>query len=277
MSARVKVVGVLLLLAVALYSVLHALYGGGKPLSQEQLAAVDKAYAEAAAAVTARGAQLEQWYLEQKKYTPAAASELTSMRSKLVVVKTAATGNDKQRQQYVNAIIAKHLYSTQDCEKGTAHHAALLIKDWLDVEDSLSMAANCPALGLKARETKVQHGGTVTTDMNGELEQMLYAELGSLLGGEVASYVGIELATSAGLIGAGTLGSVETFGISLGLGILADIVVSWAMDVEGKIEAKLNEQVEKDAAAHRKNFESTMLQALQKRKADWMEQISNSN
>lgn len=276
MIAKVKIVGVLLLLAAVLYGVLQ-LMGGGKPLTAEQKAAVDQAYAEAAAAVTARGAQLEQWYLEQKKYTPAAAAELTSLRSKWVVAKTAATGDDKQRQQYVNAIIAKHLYSTRDCEKGTAHHAALLIKDWLDVEDSLSMAADCPALGLKARETKVRHGNVVITDMDGELEQMLYTELGSLLGGEVASYVGIELATSAGLIGAGTLGSVETFGISLGLGILADIVVSWAMDVEGKIEAKLNEQVEKDAAAHRKNFESTMLQALQKRKADWMEQISNSN
>lgn len=277
MSARVKIVGVLLLLAVALYGVLHALYGGGKPLTAEQKEAVDQAYAEAAAAVTARGAQLEQWYLEQRKSTPAAAAELTSLRSKWVVAKTAVTRNDVQRQQYVNAIIAKHLYSTQDCEKGTAHHAALLIKDWLDVEDSLSMAANCPALGLKAREEEVQHGNVVTTDMDGELEQMLYAELGSLLGGEVASYVGIELATSAGLIGAGTLGAAETFGISLGLGILADIVVSWAMDVEGKIEAKLNEQVEADAAAHRKNFESTMLQALRKRKDDWVGQISKSN
>lgn len=276
MNTRMKMIGVLGLMA-AVCGVFVLMHAGGKPLSSEQQTAVVKAYKEAAAAVTVRGTQLEQWYLEQKKYTPAAAAELTSLRSKWVVAKTAATGDDKQRQQYVNAIIAKHLYSTQDCEKGTAHHAALLIKDWLDVEDSLSMAANCPALGLKTREEKVQHGNAVTTEMDGELEQMLYAELGSLLGGEVASYVGIELAASAGLIGAGTLGAAETFGISLGLGILADLVVSWAMDVEGKITAKLNEQVEADAAAHRKNFEKAMLQALQKRKDEWVEQISKSN
>lgn len=277
MSARIKIVGVLLLLAVALYGALQLLHGGGKPLTQEQKAAVDQAYREAAAAVTARGAQLEQWYLEQKKSTPAAASELTSLRSKWVVGKTMVTGDQQQRRQYVNAVIAKHLYSQEDCEQGTMHHAAMLIKDWLDVEDTLSVKAQCPSLSVQAREHKLRGGVAVTTDVNGELAKMLYAELGSLVGGELASQVGIQLATSAGLIGAGTLGAAETFGISLGLGILADAVVSWIMDVEADITEKLNEQVEKEACEHRKQFERNMLQALKQRKADWVKQISTSN
>lgn len=276
MNTRMKMIGVLGLMA-AVCGVFVLMHTGGKPLSSEQQTAVVKAYKEAAAAVTARGKQLEQWYLKQKEFTPAAANELTNLRSKWVMGKTMVTGNEEQRQQYVNAVIAKHLYSKEDCEQGTMHHAALLIKDWLDAEDTLSRKARCPSLSVEAREHGLEGADMVTANINDELAQMLYAELGALVGGELASQVGIQLATSAGLIGAGTLGAAETFGISLGLGILADLVVSWIMDAEADITEKLNEQVEKEACEHRKLFEETMLKALKQRKADWEEQISKSN
>ena len=272
-----KITSVLIIATLIISAVLLMLNSGGKSLTSEQQTALDKAYEEAAAAVTARGAQLEQWYLRQKEFTPAAASELTSLRSKWVMGKTMVTGNEEQRKQYVNAVIAKHLYSKEDCEQGTMHHAALLIKDWLDAEDTLSRKARCPSLSVEAREHELKGADMVTANINGELAQMLYAELGALVGGELASQVGIQLATSAGLIGAGTLGAAETFGISLGLGILADLVVSWIMDAEADITEKLNEQVEKEACEHRKLFEETMLKVLKQRKADWEEQISNSN
>ena len=247
--------------------------GGSGAKRAEMQPYIDAAYAQCMKDVEAEAAALEKWYLHYTKdATKAAADELTGWKAKWVVIKE--FGDEDKIAVFAGEVLSRHLFTIKSAEKQTANSIAAVVNKWVNHEDELAVNTKCYELSTSAKADKWKANPVeVQDDMQKQIKNSVLQETTSLVGGEVAAYAAIQLATSAGILGTGALTSWETFGIGLGVGILVDIVVGWAMDTTGKIKNQLDDQVRKTAADQKKRFREAMLEALNTRKSEWEKQI----
>lgn len=234
---------------------------------------IDAAYAQCIKDVEAEAAALEKWYLHYTDgATKAAADELTGWKSKWVVI--SRFGNKEKVAAFSEEVINRHLFTIKSAEKQTANSIAAVVNKWVNHEDELAVNTKCYELSTSAKADKWKANSVeVQDDMQIQIKNSVLQEATSLAGGELAAYAATQLATSAGILGTGALTSWETFGIGLGVGILVDMVVGWAMDTTGKIKIQLDDQVKITAAEQKKRFREAMLKALNTRKSEWEKQI----
>lgn len=248
-------------------------------LPPEKQALVDQACERCRADISKRGAELESWYQGQKEVcTAKAADDLTALKTKAKMGWTVVDGGEAARNEIVAEIIRKNMYSEAECKKQTMHQVAMLLKDWLDAEDWLSIESHCHSLSTSEKICHASHYSPVHEKVNVDREMlnMLMEELGSMVGGEVLAMAVTELGVSAGILTAGAVSAPETLGIGLVVGILVDVAVGWLMDTEGKIKEKLDQAVDDSAMKARKYFENAMNKALEMRREEWIMQLKNN-
>lgn len=232
-----------------------------------------KAHARCLAVVENRAAELEAWYLRDKRHTADMARELNGMKGKWVMAKTAITKNEAERKAFFRSVGKKYLHSPQDCENRTARVVAEVLRDWYEVENELAVTLNHPELGHQQTEHNVTSTPIPDSDYTPELQKQIAAELVSLVGSEVAAACATRLGISAGILGSGAALSAETFGISLVVGIVVDLGVDWYMDTEGKIKASLDAQIQHTAEVQKTKFRAVMLEALENYMKQWENQL----
>lgn len=261
------VVLLLMLLGIGGYMLLPRGYEG------ERSRALDKAYAACEAATEARAQELEDWYLEDKSRTLNMAKELNSMKGKWVMAKTMMSGNKAERERFFKDVSSRYLHSPQDCEKKTAWVVAELLRDWTDAENLLAVELQCSGLGVGETQVAVQTQKKQELDHSSTLQKQIAADIVALVGGEAAAAGVTQLGVSAGILGTGAMFSVESFGISLVVGVVVDMGVDWYLDTEGELRKSLDDQVERMAAAQKEKFRETMKQALKEKRKQWEKEL----
>lgn len=252
------------------------LYGQLRANEQEHAVrkqAIEHAQAVCQAALEARADELEKWYLADKAHTQAMAEDLNGLKSKWVIAKTSVSGNEKERKQFFTEVSRQHLHTPQACEQETAKVIAELLRDWAEEEDRMAVELGCAELFHSQEEVNMPRGERQSADHTSTLQKQVAADLATLVGSEVAAACVTRLGVSAGILGAGATLSAETFGISLVVGIVADLGVNWYLDTEGKIKQSLDEQVTKTAAEQKKKFRELMQKALDAQVSQWKKQL----
>lgn len=281
-SCTMKRIWKIILLAIAAIVVLIAIGVGylmltACELTPEQQQHVDTAYQDARKSIDVHATKLEQWYLDHcNGATKKTADTLTDWRMKLATVIT--FGDKEEIKKKSGEIISRELFSAEDCKQAWAKALGDALMDWVNIENELATQTRCYSLSgeAKAEAGKANALSYSDDELRTQVVRALQAEGISFVGGEILTQVAVQMGTSAGILGTGAALSWKTLGISLGVGIVADIVVGWIMDPSGKIQVKLDEAVRKAAAEQKKRFTEAMIKALDARRAEWEQQISGA-
>lgn len=240
-------------------------------LTVEQLQAVDAAYAESLQSIDARAAELKKWYLSRKKGSAVAAAQLTGLSGMWNV----GTGSEKEAQQYVQKTIADATFSAAAGAEYANSAVARAVYDMQQAETRLAVESDCYTLShVSAPRNAVSVTLPDSAGPADKVTQALYTELGSQIGSEVATFVMIQGATAAGVMGAATVSAPVTFGVSLIIGLAVDTAITVIVDPEDDIRRQLEQQIDSIAENQSSAFRSLMVQLLDERRKQWIQEIA---
>lgn len=240
-------------------------------LTAAQMQAVETAYAESMQSIEARAAELKAWYLNSKKGCAHAAEQLTGLSGMWNV----GTGSEEEALQYVQKTIAAATFSSETGAEYTHSAVARAVYEMQQAEDRLAVESDCYTL---SHVVAPGHAVSVTLpDSAGpadKVTQALYTELGAQIGSEVVTFVMIKGATAAGVMSVATVSAPVTFGISLAVGLAVDTVITVITDPADDIRRQLEQQIDSIAENQSAAFRSRMVQLLDERRNQWIQEIA---
>ena len=207
------------------------------------------------------------WRGEER--VPEVAEELTGWTARLKACKAVA-GDDSELQQFVKDTVEERLYNQQENLRLLSTHIAAVLAEWQKVENDLARQLKRPLVSEGEHDTgslTVKPGQHV--DVQQQLAELVAAELCAVVGAEVATAVGTRLAVSGGILATSSAMSVQTVGISLVVGLVADWVVGKVMDPRPELEKQLEQQLEDVADRQEAQFKEIMLKLLDEREREW--------
>lgn len=223
-------------------------------------------------AITLQAAVLRADVLERAERVPEVTDELTGWTARLKACKAVA-GDDSELQQFVKDTVEERLYNQQENVCLLSTHIAAVLAEWQTVENDLARQLKRPVVSEGAPDTgslTVKPGEHV--DVQQQLVELVAAELCAVVGAEVATAVGTRLAVSGGILATSSAMSVQTVGISLVVGLVADWVVGKVMDPRPELEKQLKQQLEDVAGRQEAQFREIMLKLLDECEREWRSQ-----
>ncbi len=246
------------------------LSGCGDKLRPEDKAAVSKASEAAEASLGSHTEAVKQAILARKEHSGDVADKITGYSA----MWTRVWDGEEALKEHVNKVIAANLISEEWSMKLISREAAGFIVELRDVEDALARETGCHSLSSTPDHKGDGNTKPLSPDdlqLTDAMQKQLLADLASFIGAEAAT----QLAVSTGILATGSAFSWGTFGISLGVGIVVDVIVRWIMDPSEKVEQQLNEALDKAAEEQSAQFRKAMEGLLDKRREHWVDEISN--
>ncbi len=259
-----------LLAAVVLFCLFFFLGIGRTNLTPADFSAIDKAYAAAEQNIDKHTEAVRQAVLARKKYSAYVAGNLTGWTAAW----TRCVDGEEGLQAKVNKEISANLISEQWSTQLISKQLAAFVLELREVEDALAQETGCYGLSTAQDEANVKGKGGLShgkLELTDAMQKQLLVELTALVGGEVAA----QLILSSGILATGSALSATSFGVSLGVGIVVDLVVRWVMNPSGKVEQQLNEALDKAAEEHAQLFRKALETLLQERRNRWKAEISD--
>ncbi len=241
-------------------------YGHGR-ISAEDKAIIDRAYLEAEKSIESHAAAVRQAVLDRKKECKDVADKITGYVAMLKRIK-----GEEALKKHVDDVISKNLISEDWCMKLVSREVAGFIIDLRDIEDKLARETDCPALSVSHMYEGSLKYSAVTNDgsrlTNAMMKQVL-TDIASLVGGEAAAM----LALSTGIFGTAASLSWSTLGVSVGVGIVVDVVARWVINPAGEVAKQLNEALDMTAERQFSAFRKAMKHHLDLQRKRWTKEI----
>lgn len=245
---------------------------GHRSLTAAERQALDEAYNKAKASIATHAAALENWYLDYcKEATLETAESLTGLKATWTVIVN--MGDEKKIQEFAEGVIAKHLFTPEQCENQLYTEIGKTLMEWRDIENELAEKTEC--YSLESSHNADAQKGAPADFQHDLVRKKIYETIVLFVGTEVATEIVLATASSIGIISTSAAFSLETLGISLVAGTVIAYIVNWFTDPEKDVRVMLDEQVKKTGATQRKIFEETLNKALEAQRKDWENKISS--
>lgn len=245
---------------------------GHRSLTAAERQALDEAYNKAKASIATHAAALENWYLDYcKEATLETAESLTGLKATWTVIVN--MGDEKKIQEFAEGVIAKHLFTPEQCENQLYTEIGKTLMEWRDIENELAEKTEC--YSLESSHNAAAQKGTPADFQHDLVRKKIYETIVLFVGTEVATEIVLATASSIGIISTSAAFSPETLGISLVAGAVIAYIVNLFTDPEKDVRVMLDEQVKKTGATQRKIFEETLNKALESQRKDWENKISS--
>lgn len=238
----------------------------GAFLSNKRSAIIQDAYNQGIKCIDLEAKALKTWMLSGKNGTAKAASDLSGPTAKWKY----ATLSNEEFAYYASQVIAHHTHSSEQIKARLEEGISDCISDIYQIEINLADKAG-KELNLNTTEQASLRSSIaiMPIDVSRDVQNAVLGDITSQIYGAVAE----QLLVSAGILGTSTALSVESFGISLAIGVGLDLIISWFMDTEGNIQDKLNSSIEQSAVLCEKVFREEMQEKLDERRRQWEEAI----
>ncbi|MDI6798198.1 MAG: hypothetical protein QMD09_14720 [Desulfatibacillaceae bacterium] len=234
---------------------------------------IDEADKKAAQAVAIRSKELGRFVQSRKAGARPFAEDLISLRGKWRVIRPgfewaarkageaynstkgwvlgeapqAPAPSVNSHKAYIMEKFGEHIFTEKEFEAAMNRIIMGCIHDMEAVENELAVALRREILGRRltpgesyqAAKLFKQAGNNLVlasrTEAIRALEGLAVSEASSIIAGQVF----LQILKSMGWVKAGATASVYTFGVSIIIGIAADMIWNWITDPEGKIEQEL--------------------------------------
>lgn len=220
---------------------------------------------ETNAAVERAVERICQFLHENREGAPAFAKAVLSFDSKWEYV----FSDEKEYEAYLQQLFAQHLFRKEELAAVIQSSIATCVEDFQAIENRLLVRCRADVpdfemLGLPAfrnlEALQRQFGalmsrlsGSVALETRNELGILVTSELSACLAQKVLVALSTRLGISTACLGTGGAGSLETFGVTLVIGLIVDQIVgyiydAWA-DPEGKVVNVVNDSLGRILAA----------------------------
>ena len=229
---------------------------------------IEIAQEETLKAMEARTQEVRNFFTERQKHVPAYAARVLSLRSKWELAKSKVPGADKEAHtHFLKEEFSKVVFSEAELGQAVTHAAedyvrdvdaienALLVKIRTDLKDMPGCMDLLPDLKTEElfRERFVKEIGALSkktgTDATVDVGRLVGSEIAAAITVRVGIAVAERLGVSAAILGTGTAGGPETFGVSIVAGIIVDQIAGWVIgwlykpevEIAKKLGASLDE------------------------------------
>ncbi len=236
-------------------------------ISLKELSAIDKACASAEKSIGTHAEAIRQAILDKKQNCREVAENISDLGATWVLL---WYGEDGLKHR-TNGIVEEKLISEQWSLQLIGRHAAEFVIELKDLEDVLARETDCPGLSVSPNS---EHQGrksdtTAGLEVKDALQKQVLTELASVIGAEAATALAIHL----GIIGTSAGFSWSTFGVSIGVGLIVDVLVRWAVDPAEELTQQLNDALDKAAQEQSDAYRKAMQQHLEMRRTHWVQEI----
>jgi hypothetical protein len=223
---------------------------------------IEIAQEEALKALETRTQQVSDFFIERQKRVPAYAQRVLSLRSKWELGKSKIPGVDKDahtrflRDEF-SAIVFSEAELSQTVTGAAEDYVrdiqaienALLVKIRADLTDMPECAVVLP--DLKTEKLFHDRFASVVAGFSEKTGNDAKIDMGRLVGSEIATAITIRIGlavaarfgASTAILGTGAAAGVETFGVSVVVGIIVDQIAGWIIGWYYKPEIEIGEKL----------------------------------
>lgn len=261
--------------------------GFKKKRARVQMAAVCEnrileAKQKAAEAIARRADTFADFIQSRKSGAKSFSEEIVSLYGKWRAVKPFVPFTDKEgHKQYVEEEFANHIFTVQDLASVVKIAIEGGLKDIASIENELAASLQKEILGNSRGSGDIP---IVEADFKEALNRLVAASkkdaafsAGSLVVSEVSTQVAtqvlVRLGVSAGILASGAANSWWSFGASLLIGIVVDLVWEWIDDPAGDVERELRASLDKLSTDGREAILQEMTEILTQRSELWSKTV----
>jgi hypothetical protein len=255
-AAVLLLAGVLAFAAVSVFSRAMDRYHHRVRVQQASSQLINNAVLQAGQAVEKNAESFDQFILSRKGGSRAFAKEVSSMYGKWRAVKPHLPFTDSDgHKQYVQEVFEKHVMSRGDLAGALKRSIEGAVRDVEGIQNDLAVnlrqeIAGCHLEGHDIAVAQQDFKDSIQRlvsasqrDATSAAVNLVVSEVVSM----VASKVLVKLGVEAGILAVGAADSWWTFGASLVVGLIVDVVWGWIDNPVGKIENAVNQSLDKVA------------------------------